>query len=112
MGAETYVGGHDTERELLAAEQKIADGAGKAFRLAGGREQSASIEKEGHWPYTNAWDSSSVIGRRAESGTAALSQPRGRALAGGTGVSRATGAPRRRMMTVSPSSASLMSRES
>jgi hypothetical protein len=32
--------GHDTEGQLLAAEQKIADGAGKAFRLAGGPEQS------------------------------------------------------------------------
>jgi hypothetical protein len=46
MGAETYVGGHDTERQLLAAEQKIADGAGKAFRLAGGPEQSAGMRRK------------------------------------------------------------------
>ena len=39
MGAETYVGEQDTERQFLAAEQKIADGAGRPFG-AGGRPRA------------------------------------------------------------------------
>ena len=106
-------GGDDADRQLrFGIEQQDTHGRRKPFRLARRPQQGAGVEERVHWPERNRSASSSVRGRRAESGTSPGSQPSRRAAEGGTGVSRATGTPRRTMVTVSPSSASLSRRES
>src|SRR5262245_30665622 len=68
-------GDYASNRFFIWVEQEIANPGGKPIGFPGGPQDDTGVEERGHSPFRKASASSSVIARRAESGTDPLSQP-------------------------------------